>query len=108
MDIKQAPLLLSALTEELKLVQSEISARPPPPHEGAAGAARRPAAASAAGAGPVAESSGSGVDARGEPGAGDSSAEAGCEVQTADELLVEDASLWEELGMQVQRVSKEI
>ena len=82
---KQAPLLLSALTEELKLVQSEQSTR------------------ARAQAGPHSDPANTLLpDARRKPGAGDRGAAAACGVEAAEDhhdFLIDDASLWEELGV---------
>ena len=81
---RQAPLLLSALAEELKLVQSEQSTR-----ARAAGPHPDPASTLL-------------PDARRKPGAGDRGAAAACGVEAAEDhhdLLIDDTSLWEELGV---------
>ena len=84
---KQAPLLLSALAEELKLVQLEQSTR---------GRAR---------AGPHPDQASTLLpDATRQPGAGERGAAAACGVQAAEDhhdLLIDDASLWQELGVRL-------
>ena len=79
---KQAPLLLSALAEELKLVQSEQSTR---------GRAR---------AGPHLDPAS--THATRKPATGKRVAAAACGVQAAEDhhdLLIDDVSLWQELGV---------
>jgi hypothetical protein len=84
---KQAPLLLSALAEELKLVQSEQFSR------ARARAGPHPDQASTLLPG-----------ATRKPGAGERGAAAACGVQVAEDhhdLLIDDASLWQEFGVRL-------